>query len=187
MVTLHILSGLDLRTVICNGNPQLPNACGANNQSSPLVCLSYTWNCLCSGFLVQWTSSVGMLNSQILIPSLTWLSAVVCKPYQWLLLLWDLELQIWLEPGTGSCLSQSFCVQLFPPATRSKLWSYPGCVSRMWNGGGRGGSPGLSAVLNKQAMQIVNGREGWLLLHLVSVLWELGKLEKGDRAGVELF
>lgn len=33
----------------------------------------------------------------------------------------------------------------------------------------------------------VNGREGWLLLHLVSVFWELGKLGKGDRAGVELF
>lgn len=60
----------------------------------------------------------------------------------------------------------------------------------MWDGGGRG-SPGpgllLSAVLNKQATQMVNGREGWLLLHLVFVFWELGKLGKGERAGVEMF
>lgn len=60
----------------------------------------------------------------------------------------------------------------------------------MWDGGG-GGSPGprwlLNAVLNKQAMQMVNGSEGWLLLHLVSVFWELGKWGKGERAGVELF
>lgn len=179
-----MLSGLCLRTVTCDGNPQPSNACGANNQSSPLVCLSYTWNCWCPGFLLQWTSSVGMLSSQILTPSLTGLPAVVCKPHQWLPLLWDLELQIWLEPGTGSCLSQSFCVQLFPLATSSKLWSYPGCVCRMWDGG-RGGSPGLGAVLKKQAVQMVNGREGWLLLHFV--FWELGKLGKGDRAAVELF
>lgn len=54
VVTLHTLSSLGLRTVTCDGNPQLPNACGANNQSSPLVCLSYTWNCWCPGFLMQW-------------------------------------------------------------------------------------------------------------------------------------
>lgn len=58
----------------------------------------------------------------------------------------------------------------------------------MWGGGG-GGSPRLllSAVLNEQPMLMVNGSEGWLLLHLVSVFWELGKLGKGEKAGVELF
>lgn len=88
-----------------------------NNQSRPLVCLSYTWSCWCPGFLMQWTGSVGMLSSQVIIPSLTWLFAVVSKPHRWLLLLWDLELRIRLEPGTGSCLSQSqsFCDQHFPP------------------------------------------------------------------------
>lgn len=45
----------------------------------------------------------------------------------------------------------------------------------------------LNAVLNEQAMLMVNGSEGWLLLHLVSVFWELGKLGKGEKAGVELF
>lgn len=155
-----MLSGLGLRTVTCDGNPQLPNACGTNNQSSPLVCLSHTWSWWCPGFLLQWTRSVGMLSSDP-YPLLPWLFAVVCKPHQWLLLLWDLELQIWVEPGAGSCLSQSFCVQLFPPATRCKLCSVPGCVCRVWDGAG-GGSPAVGAVLNEQAMQLwMEGKVGY--------------------------
>lgn len=104
-------------------------------------------------------------------------SLAVCRPHQWLLLLWDLELWIWLEPGTGSCLSQSFCAQLSPPATRSKLWSCPGCVCRMWAGGG-GGSPGVSAVLSKQAMQMwMEGKVGYCsTLSLCSGRW--GNWEK---------
>lgn len=114
VVILHMIGDLGLRSMICDGNPQLPDACGANNHSSPLVCLSYTWNRWCPAFLIQLKSSVGVLNSQMVVPSLPWLFAVVCKPHQWLLLVWDLELRIRLEPGTGSCLGQSFCVQRFP-------------------------------------------------------------------------
>lgn len=69
-----------VRTVTCDGNPQLPNACGANDQSSPLVCLCYPWNCWCPGFLVQWSGSVGMLNSQVGISSLTWLFGLQTTP-----------------------------------------------------------------------------------------------------------
>lgn len=82
------------------------------------------------------------------------------------------------ELGGASAKAFVLSISPWPPALSCEL-------SRMWDGGG-GGNPGPSAVLNKQAMQMVNGREGWLLLHLVSVFWELGKLGKGERAGVEL-
>lgn len=148
-----MLSGLGLRTVTCDGNPQLPNACGANNQSSPLVCLSYMWNCWCLGFLLQWTSTVGMLNSQILTPSLPgclqWFADHTsgCSCFG----IWSCRSDWNQELRTAS--AKAFVLSFFPLATRSKLWSCPGCVCRMWDGGG-GGSRGVSAVLNKQAMQM---------------------------------
>lgn len=159
------------------GNPQLPNPCGANNQSSPLVCLSYTWNCWCPGFLLQWTSSVGMLNSQILIPSfpgcLQWFANHTsgCSCFG----IWSCRSD-WNQ-GLGAASATVFVFSFSPLATRSKLWSYPGCVCRMWDGGG-GGSPAVSAVLNKQAMQMwMEGKVGYCsTLSLCSGSW--GNWEK---------
>lgn len=113
-------------------------------------------------------------------------SLAVCRPHQWLLLLWDLELWIWLEPGTGSCLSQSFCAQLFPPGHSLKAVKLSRvCVQDV--GWRRRREPWCKCCAEQAGNANVNGREGWLLLHLVSVFWEVGKLGKGDKAGVELF
>lgn len=125
VVTLHMLSGLGLRTVTCDGNPQLPNACG------PIISPAPLFACLTHGIVGVLVSSC---SGQVLWER--WALRSLYLPY----------LAVWFQNHTSGCScfgiwscgsnwnqelgaasAKAFVFSISPLATYSKLWSCPGC------------------------------------------------------------